>query len=212
MDLMKLLDILDEHFGDAELVALCRQFGVAFGAFPGESRRDKIREFLGFIKRQGRMAGLTETAIAQRPDLTTAIAELYAGKETELSWLDEVAGGSGQALDSGLTWRWTAGGARLSQTPAPTPGPLDDATNAPLPDPEPPIPTVMINPYTPGNESTTMRCSSAVKRSKRRSRVNCWRVLTSPLSVPGPWAVHPCCIISLRQWRRVKLFWWPTSI
>lgn len=150
MDLMKLLDILDEHFGDAELVALCRQFGVAFGAFPGESRRDKIREFLGFIKRQGRMAGLTETAIAQRPDLTTAIAELYAGKETELSWLDEVAGGSGQALDSGLTWRWTAGGARLSQTPAPTPGPLDDATNAPLPDPEPPIPTVMINPYTPG--------------------------------------------------------------
>ena len=119
MDLMKLLDILDEYFAETELVALCRQFGVAFGAFPGETRRDKIREFLGFIKRQGRMAGLTETAIVMRPDLTVAIAELYAGKETELSWLDEVAGGSGQALDSGLTWRWTAGGARISPTAEP---------------------------------------------------------------------------------------------
>lgn len=150
MDLMKLLDILDEHFAETELVALCRQFGVAFAAFPGETRRDKIREFLGFIRRQGRMAGLTETAIVLRPDLTTAIAELYAGKETELSWLDEVAGGSGQALDSGLTWRWTAGGARLSQTPAPTPPPQGDATGETSSEPQPPIPTELTNPYTPG--------------------------------------------------------------
>lgn len=150
MDLMKLLDILDEYFAETELVALCRQFGVAFGAFPGETRRDKIREFLGFIKRQGRMAGLTETAIVMRPDLTVAIAELYAGKETELSWLDEVAGGSGQALDSGLTWRWTAGGARLSQTPAPTSPPPGDAVVEAASDPQPPIPTALTNPYTPG--------------------------------------------------------------
>ena len=145
MDLMKLLDILDEHFTEAELVALCRQFSVAFAAFPGATRRDKIREFLGFIKRQGRMAGLTETAIVMRPDLTTAIAELYAGKETELSWLDEVAGGSGQALDSGLTWRWTAGGARLSQTP--TPSPISEGEASPEPEPSS---VAVTNPYTPG--------------------------------------------------------------
>ncbi len=149
MDLMKLLDILDEHFAEAELVALCRQFGVAFDAFPGDSKRSKIREFLGFIKRQGRMAGLTETAIVLRPDLTTAIAELYAGKETELSWLDEVAGGGGQALDSGLTWRWTAG-ARLGQTRVPPSPPQGDAAGQTLSEPEPPIPGAATNPYTPG--------------------------------------------------------------
>lgn len=99
---MRLLDILDAHLSEAEMSALCRQFGVVFGAFPGGAKRDKMREFLGFIQRQGRMGGLTEATIALRPDLTEAIAGLYEDKEQELSWLDQVAGGIGQSLDSGL--------------------------------------------------------------------------------------------------------------
>ena len=108
MDPMPLLDILDAHLSEVEMSALCRQFGVVFVAFPGGSKRDKTREFLGFVQRQGRMGGLAEMIIVLRPDLTKAIAGLYESKEQELSWLDQVAGGLGQSLDSGLTWRWTA--------------------------------------------------------------------------------------------------------
>ena len=102
------------------------------------------------------MAGLTETAIAQRPDLTTAIAELYAGWKLNCRgwtrWPGQRTGarfGPHMALD----------GRRRAIEPdaCSTPGPLDDATNAPLPDPEPPIPTVMIKPLYTG-ETSQPRC------------------------------------------------------
>jgi len=151
MDPMRLLDILDAHLSEAEMSALCRQFGVAFGAFPGGAKRDKMREFLGFIQRQGRMGGLTEATIALRPDLTEAIAGLYEGKEQELSWLDQVAGGIGQSLDSGLTWRWTTSSTGRQTTAgsssAANKGITPDMTLAG----EDPSPSRDVdNPYTPG--------------------------------------------------------------
>lgn len=148
---MQFLDLVDEALTEAELGMLCRQFGVAFGAFPGLSKREKTREFLGYVKRQGRLAGLADATVAMRPDLTEAVAQLYGDKEEELAWLDQIAGGEGQPLDSGLTWRWaSSSGVRPNSDPAGKPAPtmgsgeatpieLDDAHSRKMP-----------NPYTPG--------------------------------------------------------------
>lgn len=136
---MQFLDILDSFLSEAELSELCRQFGVAFAVFPGATKRDRTREFLGYVRRQGRMAGLAEATVALRPDLNAAVAQLYAGKEQELAWLDQIAGGEGRPLDSGLTWRWPGA------TPTPTP---------PAPELDPPLPVIPPNPYSPGARVT----------------------------------------------------------
>ena len=78
---MQFLDILDGSLSEAELGDLCRQFGVTFRAFPGASKRDKTREFLSYIRRQGRMAGLAEATVALRPDLAKPVAQLFESKE-----------------------------------------------------------------------------------------------------------------------------------
>lgn len=150
-----MLDILDANLSEAELSVLCRQFRVAFGAFPGGSKRDKAREFLGFIQRQGRMVGLAEATIALRPDLTAAVAGLYESQEQELSWLDQVAGGSGQAVDSGLTWRWTtASSARQVVAGLPPVTEDNDSSKAETAEIGVPLPVNAQNPYTPGARVT----------------------------------------------------------
>lgn len=135
MDPMQFLDILDSALSEAELSALCRQFGVTYTAFPGGSKRDKAREFLGYIRRQGRMAGLAEAMAVLRPDLAQPIAHLFAAKDQELAWLDQMAGG-GQPLESGVTWRWPA------------------AHEATVADPLPAADQLAPNPYTPGTPVT----------------------------------------------------------
>lgn len=139
MDPMQFLDILDGAFSEAELIALCRQFGVAYTAFPGGSKRDKAREFLGYIRRQGRMAGLAEATVVLRPDLAQPIAHLFAAKDHELIWLDQIAAGEGRTMESGVTWRWPAAPADPERPTQPYP-----AFQSP-PATEPPA-----NPYTPG--------------------------------------------------------------
>lgn len=151
---MQFLDILDAHLSETEMSNLCRQFGVAFNAFPGATPRDRTREFLGFISRQGRMTGLAEATVALRPDLTAVVAELYESKEQELSWLDKVAGGDGQPQDSALTWRWSdPSGKRATQADV-SPSPADDAGDVPAEEPESPLPVGLVNPYTPGEKVT----------------------------------------------------------
>lgn len=147
MDPMKFLDILDSSLSEAELGELCRRFGVAYGAFPGTTKRDKAREFLGYIRRQGRMSGLAEATVALRPDLLPVVAQLYESKEKELDWLDQVAGGEGHALESGLTWRWSA-----SSAPRPAQAPTANApvSSDVVPELDPPLPVAPVNPYTPG--------------------------------------------------------------
>lgn len=154
MDPIAFLDILDGSLSDAELSELCRRFGVAFGAFPGNTKRDKIREFLGFVRRQGRMAGLAEVTVAIRPDLSDAIAGLYESKEHELSWLDQVAGGEGQPLDSGLTWRWSASSG-LQREPAGVTEPGGVAEASIPTESQAPSSTPLSNPYLPGEMVTT---------------------------------------------------------
>ncbi len=136
---MQFLDILDGALSEAEMTALCRQFDVAYTAFPGGSKRDKAREFLGYIRRQGRMAGLAEATVVLRPDLAQPIAHLFAGKDQELVWLDQIAGGEGRAMESGVTWRWPA-----------APADPERPTQPILAYQVAPAATPPANPYTPG--------------------------------------------------------------
>jgi len=151
MDNTEFLDLLDRSLSEQELTVLCRQFAVSYAAFPGASKRDRAREFLGYIRRQGRLKGLGEAIVAQRPDLATPVARLFAGSDTELAWLDDVVG-EGAAVESTVTWRWPSSGseppitsaARAEIMPS-TPITLDAG-------PEPPAAPqdAVANPYTPG--------------------------------------------------------------
>ena len=109
MDRMKLLDLLDAALSEAELTELSRQLTVSFAAFPGRTKRDQTREFLGYVGRQGRDAGLAEALVALRPDLATPVAHLFVGNDSQLAWLDQV-GGAGQTMASGVTLRWPKAG------------------------------------------------------------------------------------------------------
>lgn len=106
MDSVRLLDLLDGALNELELTALARQLAVAFAAFPGATRRERTSEFLGYVERQGRRAGLAEALVALRPDLATDVAHLFADNDAQLVWLDQVSGSAGQSMQSGVTWRW----------------------------------------------------------------------------------------------------------
>ena len=53
MDQLQLLDLLDSALSETELTELSRQLTVSFAAFPGRTKRDRTREFLGYVGRQG---------------------------------------------------------------------------------------------------------------------------------------------------------------
>jgi hypothetical protein len=156
---MQWLDLLDTSLNEAELTALSRQLAVSFAAFPGRTKRDRTREFLGYVGRQGRDAGLAEALVALRPDLATAVANLFAADDPQLAWLDQV-GGAGQRMESGVTWRWpTAGDAPgrplTAQLEA---APDDPMRTAILPAQDVAAPAAAAvaqpapNPYTPGRK------------------------------------------------------------
>ena len=146
MDRMQLLDLLDAALSETELTELSRQLTVSFAAFPGRTKRDRTREFLGYVGRQGRDAGLAEALVALRPDLATPVAHLFAGNDAQLNWLDQV-GGAGQAMASGVTLRWpTAGEAAGRPLFLPVAAPAPEEPSA-VSDPPP-----SANPYTPGRK------------------------------------------------------------
>jgi hypothetical protein len=147
---MQLLDLLDSALSEAELAALSRQFAVAFDAFPGRTKRDRTREFLGYVQRQGRDAGLAEALVALRPDLATAVAHLFRADDAELAWLDQVAGGQGGTMASGVTWRWPAAEDGNRPPPPLVATPLPNATPPGDKAIDPGAPTALPNPYTPG--------------------------------------------------------------
>jgi hypothetical protein len=156
IDPLQFIDILDGALSVDELSGLSRQFSVAYEALPGATKRDKTREFLGYMRRNGRMAGLAEAIVAMRPDLTEPIARLFEGKDEELVWLDQIAPSEGESTGSSLTWRWPSASASrpLAQSsptearqsdPAPPPKP-----NRPDSSSEPASTSAPPNPYTPG--------------------------------------------------------------
>lgn len=106
MDPMLFLDLLDESLSDIELSALCRQFGVAYGRFPGGSRREKVREFLAYIQRNSRTIGLAEGITSLRPDLVPAISRIFQSNEQNIAWVGDAAVGESSAFDNDPAWRW----------------------------------------------------------------------------------------------------------
>ena len=137
MDNLGFLDLLDGALAEVELQGLCRQFSVAYEAFPGLTKRDRAREFLGYIQSQGRLKGLGEAIVAMRPDLATPVARLFAASDPELAWLDQM--GEGAVMESSVTWRWPSGTAEKAAA-----ADIDPILDPPLP----PAP----NPYTPGRQ------------------------------------------------------------
>lgn len=170
MNPLQFLDMLDGALSEAEMGALCRQFGVSFDAFPGATKRDKTREFLGYIGRQGRLSGLAEATAVLRPDLTPAIAQLYEGKEQELAWLDQVTLAEGQALESGLTWRWSASSGLRAPASGSTYSPAGDGPQATVSNTIDPRTVIPPNPYTPGKRvaDETMFFGRAAEREQLR--------------------------------------------
>ncbi len=110
MDSMRLLEMLDGALSEGEMTTLAGELAVAFAAFPGATKRDRTREFLGYVQRQGRSAGLAEALVALRPDLATDVAYLYTDNDAQLAWLDQVSGNAGPTMQSAVTWRWPAAG------------------------------------------------------------------------------------------------------
>lgn len=108
MDDVLFLKTLENSLSEFEVSRLSRQFGIDYYALSGTDKRDRIREFLGIIDRQTRMAGLAEAVVALRPDLAEMVAQAFTEDDQELAWLDQIAQGEIDPVESGVTWRWTA--------------------------------------------------------------------------------------------------------
>ncbi len=111
------------------MATLCRQLSVTYETLPGQTKRDKAREFLDYVERRGRMTGLTEVLVALRPDLSRPIAALFEAGDAELDWLDQLAPADDGSRESALTWRWPTAtasqptGAKSQTRPAAPPNP-----------------------------------------------------------------------------------------
>lgn len=156
IDPLQFIDILDGALSVDELTVLSRRFSVAYETLPGATKRDKTREFLGIMRRNGRMTGLAEAIVAMRPDLTEAVARLFEDKDEELDWLDQIAPSEGESTGSSLTWRWpsTSASRPVAQSTSTAARKPD---SAPLPRPnrpdsanKPATTGGPLNPYTPG--------------------------------------------------------------
>jgi hypothetical protein len=107
MDQLQFLEILDKSLSEFEVGRLSRQFGIDYYVLPGASKRDRLREFLGIIGRQTRLEGLAEATVALRPDIAGDVAQLFYDDDADLAWLDMIAHGDKETVDSGVTWRWS---------------------------------------------------------------------------------------------------------
>jgi hypothetical protein len=107
MDQLQFLEILDKSLSEFEVGRLSRQFGIDYYVLAGDSKRDRIRDFLGIISRQTRLEGLAEATVALRPDIAEDVAQLFHEDDADLAWLDMIARGNLETVDSEVTWRWT---------------------------------------------------------------------------------------------------------
>ena len=153
MDNTDFLDLLDRDLSEQELTALCRQFAVDYPAFPGATKRERARQFLGYVQRQGRLSSLSEAVVALRPDLARPVAELFAQRDSQLDWLDDSIG-EGAAVESAVTWRWPATDA--SKAPVSSTSQAEIAPSTPFALEPTPAPSLTAgaapNPYTPGQK------------------------------------------------------------
>jgi hypothetical protein len=69
-DLPRLRDILVESFSMSELRDICFDLSIDFDDLPGESKRVKVIELIGFLQRRGRLDDLVRLVLTHRPHLT----------------------------------------------------------------------------------------------------------------------------------------------
>ncbi len=73
---------ITDYFNEDELQNLCFDLGVDHEILPGQSKVDKARELIAYLKNRGRMRDLFHACAKQRPQLPWA--EITSGLETEL--------------------------------------------------------------------------------------------------------------------------------
>ena len=69
MQLKQLRQLLTKHFSLEELHTLSFDLGIDFDDFGGEGKPAKVREFIGYAERQGRLDDLLAEAADARPAL-----------------------------------------------------------------------------------------------------------------------------------------------
>ncbi|MCP4418394.1 MAG: hypothetical protein GY805_17380, partial [Chloroflexi bacterium] len=82
-NLVKLFQKADRHFNDSELRDLCFQLNVEYKDLAGLSKRDKMRELVTLIDRNGRLPDFTTLATQLRPNVKWQDPPQRAG-ETEI--------------------------------------------------------------------------------------------------------------------------------
>jgi hypothetical protein len=67
--LVRLRQILDSLFNEAELRTLCFDLGVDYDALPGEEKASKARELIAYLNRRGLVPDLVEVIMGRRPNI-----------------------------------------------------------------------------------------------------------------------------------------------
>lgn len=82
-NLVKLFQKIDRHFNDADLRDLCFQLNVEYENLAGQGKRDKVRELVLWMKRNGRLPDLITLASQLRPNTRWQDSPQRAG-ETDI--------------------------------------------------------------------------------------------------------------------------------
>jgi hypothetical protein len=112
-----LLEDLLTHFDEAELRQFCQQLGnIGYDDLAGTTPRGKMTHLLAYIERRGRQRRLVQHLTTLRPQLTEKYRSILhesdriqaqaAAIDSALSWLDELAAGTGAALEEPPTTSW----------------------------------------------------------------------------------------------------------
>jgi hypothetical protein len=80
--LAELRRTITDYFNDGELRNICFDLGAVYEDLPGQSKADKVREFLVFLEHRGRIHKLVQLCAQQRPNVPWT--EIVGGSETEL--------------------------------------------------------------------------------------------------------------------------------
>jgi len=70
MDLLEFWELISSYFDLEEVRTLCFGLSIEFDDLGGEGRKDKIRELILELRKQGRLLNLVEAVIEQRPNLS----------------------------------------------------------------------------------------------------------------------------------------------
>ena len=108
-DLVRLRQILTEHFDDGELRTLCFDLRIDYQSLPGEGKADKARELVAYCDRHERIAELEDKVRQLRSNVPKVIHDnlphppYFFGREEELrriaDALDPEAAGWGVLID-----------------------------------------------------------------------------------------------------------------